>query len=290
MRIFAATISAALAMAVGIGLGAEREDAAKEPDVAVLERGPVHEAFAQPIVPNPIVPRVIDKEPPAPVPEIPPEQRPEGGNVQWIPGYWAWDEERKDFIWVSGTYRDIPAGRTYVPGYWSHTEQGWRWVPGYFAPEQQAENPQFVPTPPPASLDIGPSVPPPDDGSLYVPGNWAYRDGDYLWQPGYWTANRPGFVWISPQYRWTPGGWIYCNGYWDYPFNRRGLLFAPVAFGGGWGPGWSYRPWYVVNNLLNGLFWRAGQPFYHYGSYFGPNYARQGFRPWFNSQIGRAHV
>ncbi len=37
-----------------------------------------------------------------------PDQKPEGTNVQWIPGYWSWDDERKDYLWVSGFKRDVP--------------------------------------------------------------------------------------------------------------------------------------------------------------------------------------
>lgn len=33
---------------------------------------------------------------------LPPDQKPEGDDVAWIPGYWAWDDERNDFLWVSG--------------------------------------------------------------------------------------------------------------------------------------------------------------------------------------------
>ena len=43
--------------------------------------------------------------------EVPPEYKPEGENVQWIPGYWAWDVAQSDFIWVSGLWRDVPPGR-----------------------------------------------------------------------------------------------------------------------------------------------------------------------------------
>src|SRR3954470_24784768 len=92
----------------------------------VQGRGPIHEGFAQPgtIVakPGPVVP----KQPPRPVPETPPEQRPAGENVVWIPGYGSWDEDRGDFLWVSGFWRVVPAGRSWVSGYWARAEGGWR--------------------------------------------------------------------------------------------------------------------------------------------------------------------
>ena len=42
------------------------------------------------------------------VPELPPANKPDGPDVQWVPGYWAWDDERQDFIWVSGFWRVPP--------------------------------------------------------------------------------------------------------------------------------------------------------------------------------------
>src|SRR5947199_7496358 len=77
--------------------------------VEVLARGPVHEAYATTVefpTPSPVVPKV----PPAPIEELPPDQKPDGDNVQWIPGYWSWDEERTDFIWISGFWRQPPPG------------------------------------------------------------------------------------------------------------------------------------------------------------------------------------
>src|SRR5437016_3452747 len=75
-----------------------------QPGVEVLARGPVHEAFAQPYAADPAPTPVVPKAPPAPVPELPPNNKPDGANVEWIPGYWSWDGDRADFIWVSGTW------------------------------------------------------------------------------------------------------------------------------------------------------------------------------------------
>src|SRR6266568_2219364 len=61
--------------------------------VQVAPRGPIHEAFAQPLSLNPEPGALVAKQPPAPVPELPPDQKPAGDNVQWIPGYWAWQSE-----------------------------------------------------------------------------------------------------------------------------------------------------------------------------------------------------
>src|SRR5690242_12511823 len=61
-------------------------------DVEVYTRGTLHEAFAVPVSNDLIVPPAVQKEPPAPIEELPPEQQPEGENVTWIAGYWAWDD------------------------------------------------------------------------------------------------------------------------------------------------------------------------------------------------------
>ena len=84
------------------------EAALKEQGVEPLEKGPVHEAFAQPTAKNPQAGPIIRKQPPKAIEELPPEQKPEGDNVQWIKGYWAWDAERNDFIWVCGFWRVPP--------------------------------------------------------------------------------------------------------------------------------------------------------------------------------------
>ena len=87
------------------GYCAEPSDTGDEQDAEVLTRGPVHEAFAGVITSNPEPGAVVPKAPPAAIEEVPPDEKPEGDNVAWIPGYWAWDDERTDFLWVSGVWR-----------------------------------------------------------------------------------------------------------------------------------------------------------------------------------------
>jgi hypothetical protein len=249
--------------------------------IEVQARGPVHEAFAQPAdtppVPGPVVPR----QPPDPIPEEPPEFQPEGNNMQWFGGYWAWDADRNDFIWISGVYRDAPPGRKYVPGYWEQTGDGWRWVSGFWGPDQQ-ELP-YVPTPP-QSLENGPSVPPPGPDYSYIPGCWLYKDLRFVWRPGYYAPCRPGFVWMPSRYCWTPGGCIFVGGYWDYPLECRGLLFAPVCFNQPlWRtPGWCWQPHHVVGcgPLLNAFFVDTRFGHYRFGDYYGTTYAQRGIVAW----------
>ena len=183
--------------------------ASARPDgVEVLARGPVHEAFAATAeFPTPGV--LVPKLPPDPVEELPPDQRPAGDNVQWINGYWQFDEERADFVWVSGFWRAAPPGRVWIPGSWRPVQGGAQWVSGFWqAPVQEANQAamQYLP-PPPEPLEYGPAVPAPDPSSIYVPGCWVYRER-YVWRPGFWIDHNPGWVWVPAHYRWTPGGYV----------------------------------------------------------------------------------
>ncbi len=97
---------------------------AQQEGIEVLARGPIHEAFAEPVDNRPKPGRVVPKQPPDPIEELPPDQKPAGDNVQWLPGYWAWDDDRNDFIWVSGIWRNLPPGRQWAPGHWIEARHG----------------------------------------------------------------------------------------------------------------------------------------------------------------------
>jgi hypothetical protein len=250
--------------------------------IEVEARGPVHEGFAQPVPRDTVPTPVIPKDPPKPIPEVPPDQKPEGKDVQWLPGYWSWDTDKKDFLWVSGTWRVPPADRTWMPGHWTKTSDGWQWVPGFWS-DANDKQPDYV-QPPPRSLDYGPSAPAPDENSFYVPGTWLPIRDRFVWRPGYWSAYRAGFVWNSSRYAWSPGGYIFLNGYWDFPFEDRGLLFAPAYFNYPYwsNPLWRYRPGFAVgfNGLLGSLWLGPGYGSYYFGNYYGRGYAGRGFSPW----------
>jgi hypothetical protein len=255
-----------------------------QPGVTVEARGPIHEAYAEPTDANPQPGPVVAKQPPDPVPEQPPDQKPESDSVVWIPGYWAWDVDRQDFLWVSGFWRIPPPGRRWVPGHWSQVEGGWQWSPGLWAAADQ-DDVHYLAAPP-ESLDNGPDVPAPDDDSIYVPGCWVPQNDQFAWRPGYWQAAQPGWVWTNACYTWSPSGYIYNPGYWDYSLEDRGLLFAPVSFAGPlWtNPGWFYRPWCTVNvgGALSSLFCRPGFGHYYFGDYYSQRCWGLGFRPWYS--------
>src|SRR5262245_50754462 len=115
------TVSAQIAPS-NIGPAAQGNEKSTE---TVLTQGPVHEAFAEPIGLNPRVDILAPKEPPPAINEIPPAERPEGGAV-WLPGYWSWDDDRQDFIWVSGVWRIPPQGRQWMEGHWERVDGQFR--------------------------------------------------------------------------------------------------------------------------------------------------------------------
>ena len=119
-------------------------------------RGPLHEAFAGPIAMDPQSGLVVPKKPPEAIEEIPPEAKPADENVIWIPGYWAWDEDRDDFIYVSGVWRVPPADRRWVPGYWTEGDGGYQWISGFWAPVE-AEEVRYLPIRPRAWSPVRPA-------------------------------------------------------------------------------------------------------------------------------------
>ena len=255
----------------------------------VLTRGPVHEAFAETVTYNPEPGVVAPKAPPAAIEEVPPAERPEGDNVAWIPGYWGWDEERNDFLWVSGVWRALPPGRQWVPGYWAKSGQGSQWTSGYWADAQTREV-QYLAAPP-ATVESGPNVAATSEDQTWLPGSWVWQENRYAWRPGFWATVQPDWVWVPAHYVWTPRGCIFVEGYWDYAIGRRGVLFAPVYFGAGvYGrPGFSYSPAMVIDLgvFSNYLFMRPRYHHYYFGDYYATSYFSAGFYPWFSINIGR---
>jgi hypothetical protein len=246
--------------------------------VEVLARGPVHEAFATPLAeprPAPAVP----KQPPANLEEMPPDERPEG-DVAWIAGYWAWDDDRQDFLWVSGCWRVKPDGKDWVPGYWREQGAGWQWVAGFWtAAAGQRQELTYYPAPP-AAPNVAPPPPAATPDQFYVPGYWMWVGNHYAWRAGYWTRTRPGYVYVASHYRWTPSGYVFIPGYWDHAVSRRGLLYAPVVVNPVVvGPQFVYTPYYAVSDrlMLDAFFVRPAHGVYYFGDYYGPRYTALGF-------------
>ena len=246
--------------------------------------GRIHEAFAGPVVHDPRPGPIIPKVPPQPIQELPPDQKPEGANIEWISGYWAWDDTRNDYLWISGVYRNIPPGRQWVPGYWHEVQGGVQWVPGVWM-TTQASSAQYYAAPP-TSLETGANSPPPTPDSIWAPGCWIWQDNQYFWRPGFWINPQPNWVWIPSQYVWTPNGYLFAEGYWDRPIATRGQMFAPVYYSQPvyLQPNYVYQPTIgiVSSGLMLNLFVRPSCHAYYFGDYYASNYVGVGIYPWFS--------
>jgi len=248
--------------------------------VEVLARGPVHEAYAS-LVGDPTPTKPIAKQPPKQLDEMPPAEKPEG-NVTWISGYWAFDEDRNDFLWVSGTWRSPPPGKQWVAGYWRETNDNWQWVAGFWTVAAKEDAPQdvtYLPEPPPPPAEAAPGKPPAEE-SFYVPGAYIWTGNRYQWRAGYWAKVQSGYVWVPDDFRWTPNGCIFIPGYWDHAVSRRGVLYAPVYVD----PvvvttSFYYTPAYAVHDtiVVDSLWVRPAYCHYYFGDYYEPVYRERGF-------------
>ena len=247
--------------------------------VEVQARGPIHEAIATPTAePKPTY--GVPKKPPENIEEMPPEEKPEGDAV-WIGGYWAWDDDRADFLWVSGCWRVKPQGKDWVSGYWREVSGQHQWVPGFWrtVEAQKTSEVTYYPEPPPPPQTAAPP-PAAEPDSFYVPGHWMWVGDHYVWRAGYYTRVRTGYVYVASHYRWTPFGFVFVAGYWDYSIPRRGVLYAPIVVDTVVvGPRFVYTPYYAVSDtiIVDAYFVRPGFCHYYYGDYYGPRYTAIGF-------------
>ena len=259
-----------------------------EKDIDALAHGPIHEAFAETIAYDPEPGIIVPKAPPERIKELPPDQKPDG-DVEWIPGYWGWDDDRNGFIWISGTWRVAPPGRQWIPGYWTSFQDGYQWISGYWAPENDNTT-AYLPEPP-ESVEVGPNVNAPSPDQTWIPGCWIWYNNAYAWRPGYWAAMRPDWVWVPAHYVWTPRGYVFVGGYWDFAVGSRGVLFAPVAFGVSvvLGSGFYFTPTFMINVGIfsDCLFLRPRYHHYYFGDYYATRYYRKGIFPWFSPHARR---
>ncbi|MFN9719491.1 MAG: hypothetical protein ACK58L_12390, partial [Planctomycetota bacterium] len=248
-----------------------------------LLRGPVHEAFAEQFNTDPISGLIVPQKPPEAIEEMAPELKPDGRQVEWISGYWAWDDEQEDFIWVSGIWREVPQGFRWLPGYWTEVEGGYQWVSGTWVSTQSSEI-NYLEEAPPQTLEQGPVGDAPTVEHIWIPGSWIWSETRYVWRPGYWSTGYSSWVWVPARYQWTPRGYYFCDGYWDYPVARRGVLFAPSYFH----RRFRYRqisrftPRVVVaSNNLTVHFWvRPRYRHYYFGNYYDVAWSNRGLTPW----------
>jgi hypothetical protein len=166
-----------------------------------------------------------------------------------------------------------------MAGYWREGDDGYQWISGYWADATAAET-TYLPTPP-ATLEVGPNGDAPSADYGWSPGCWIWQQDRYAWRAGYWAEGRADWVWSPAYYVWTPRGAIFVGGFWDYPVEQRGILFAPVYYQsrGYARRGYTYSPRIAINLSLfqDNLFLRPSYHHYYFGDYYGPRYERDGF-------------
>jgi hypothetical protein len=207
----------------------------------------------------------------------------------WVPGYWAWDTDRKDFIWVSGCWRNAPPNTYWVPGHWLNAGNGWQWIGGFWKPitAQPQQEIEYLPAPPPA-IEVAAPGPPPLPNQVWVPGCWYWDQGHYLQRHGYWLTPQVGWVWVPSHLVWTPRGYIFATGHWDHDFDNRGVLFCPTYFP----PAVRVRVGFVfspevcvdVGMLRLNLFVYPQYHHYYFGDYYDDAYGHRGIVPWYKCE------
>ena len=56
-----------------------------------------------------------------------------GDNYYYIKEDWTWNPTTSTWDWYGNRWVETPATtRTYVPGHWMQTSDGWNWVDGYW--------------------------------------------------------------------------------------------------------------------------------------------------------------
>ncbi|HVX13204.1 MAG TPA: YXWGXW repeat-containing protein [Pirellulales bacterium] len=251
------------------------------PDETVRLRGPLHEAFAQPLAGADEPGQTVSRRPGTPLDESPAPFKPNSPNTIWIPGYWGWEPADGEYLWVPGVWRVPPPGMRWVPGYWREQEAGWQWVRGFWYPLKEPRL-RYLPPPPAAQEEAAPAL---AANEFAVPGHWSYVRGQYLWNRGFTARHKKDWVWMPSHYAWTPRGMLFLPGYWDHALNSRGFVMAPMRGAAESrtvaGP---LQPKVAVNlaDLPEALF--RGERFGHFyfGSYFADDVA--GLEPWFTSE------
>src|SRR5262249_25202165 len=97
--------------------------------------------------------------------------------------------------------------------------------------------------------------------------------------------------WVPAYYVWTPSGYVFIDGYWDYAIVRRGVLFAPINFRRRliFGPSYVFTPTVVIEGdaLTSCLFCRPRCGCYCFGDYYAPTYYQAGIYPWYSFHRSR---
>jgi hypothetical protein len=165
----------------------------------------------------------IDRGPPPAIAERP-GVRPPDARARWVEGYWDWDRIRKDFVWVTGTWRAPPAGaKFWVNGYWRRDETGWVRVPGFWCGRKddrpdgrKDDRPDWHKDGPPRDRPKETIGPAPGADYFYITGHYAPEGTEVVWKPGYWARSEPGWEWVPARWVRQSDGWVFRPGAWRH--------------------------------------------------------------------------
>lgn len=187
----------------------------------------LHEAYV-PRDNGPPIFSAVGAVPPATMAELPPAQ--EDLQTKWMPGYWAWSPNNKNFIWITGAWRVPPPGMTWVPGEWLFFDTlGWAWLNGFWAQKPLSQL---------APIDLAPEDPaqekpgfPDSSNYFWNPGYWSFKSAEkkYEWMSGNWELLEASWILVPAHYEWRPSGYVFVPAYWDWPINLRGQAYHPVS-------------------------------------------------------------
>ncbi len=167
-----------------------------------------------------------------------------------------------------------------MPGHWWQSESGSRWISGFWNSVDSSRL-TYLASPPAPKQD--PDDLHPGGGEFRIPGYWLPQDGKFVWQPGKLAEFKAGRIWMPSQYFWTPAGYVFVDGYWDYAFDRRGWLFAPLGLTDPAADSaqFTFSPDILLNlaNISLELFARPALRTYYFGDYDGPGDLRHGIYP-----------
>ena len=228
------------------------------------------------------------KEPPQPIQEMPPDQKPAGQNIQWIPGYWAGTSRATTSSGsaASGASRrpivsGFPATGTKSTGATSGSRE-----PGFRSVRETRAKPAVVLAPAPAEprsrSQHAPALSQRElDSRLLVLASVGIRLAARI------LGGRPAQLDLDARALCLDPEWLSLRaGYWDLPVANRGLMFAPVYYPQPVyaQPNFVFTPsiGIVGSAVTANLFVQASTNQYMFGNFYAQNFVSVGITPWFS--------
>jgi hypothetical protein len=109
------------------------------------------------------------------------------------------------------------------------SDEGPRRVEGFWV-KQGVTQLALLADPPPAIPEKAVVTKEPPRGQFWVPGYHVVVEGKYQWREGFGAKAIRDWVWTPSHTVWTPEGWAFVDGFWDYPLKARGQVFAALDF------------------------------------------------------------